>query len=210
MDIFDAIKGRKSIRRFKQRPVRDDDIRKIIDAARQAPSANNTQPWSFIVVKDRAVLKEMADAVREMVDRMVPFAENEKQAQRLAAYKSNYYVFFENAPVCIVVLMEVFDASSDRLLARMGYSPEETKRLRPLPGLQSMAAAIENILLACHALGYGACWMTGPLVAQESFEQILGFGKQKTAVALIPVGVPDEDPPARNRKPLEEIMKMIE
>jgi nitroreductase len=52
--------------------------------------------------------------------------------------------------------------------------------------------------------------MTGPLVAQESFERILGFGKQKTAVGLIPVGVPDEDPPARSRKPLEEIMRMIE
>ncbi len=210
MDLFNAIQGRKSIRRFKQTPVRDEDIRKIIDAARQAPSANNTQPWSFIVVKDRAVLKEMADAVREMVDRMVPFAENEKQAQRLAAYKSNYYVFFENAPVCIVVLMEVYDASSDRLLKKMGYSAHDVRRLRPLPGLQSMAAAIENILLACHALGYGACWMTGPLVAQESFEKILGFGKEQTAVALIPVGAPDEDPPARSRKPLEEVMKMIE
>jgi len=115
MDLFNAIQGRKSIRRFKQTPVPDDDIRKIIDAARQAPSANNTQPWSFIVVKDRAVLKEMADAVREMVDRMVPFAENEKQAQRLAAYKSNYYVFFENAPVVIAVFMEAYDAGTDRL-----------------------------------------------------------------------------------------------
>ncbi len=210
MDLFDAIQGRKSIRRFKQTPVSDEDMNKILDAGRLAPSANNTQPWSFIVIKDRAILKKMADAVREMVDRMIPFAENEKQSQRLAAYKSNYYIFFENAPVCIVVLMEAYDASSDRLLKKMGYSADDVRRLRPLPGLQSMAAAIENILLACHALGYGACWMTGPLVAQESFEKILGFGKEQTAVALIPVGLPDEDPPARSRKPLEEIMKMIE
>jgi nitroreductase len=156
------------------------------------------------------ILRKMADAVREMVDRMIPFAENEKQAQRLAAYKSNYYVFFENAPICIVVLMEAYDTSSDRLLKKMGYSADDVRRLRPLPGLQSMAAAIENILLACHALGYGACWMTGPLVAQESFERILGFGKEQTAVALIPVGVPDEYPPPRARKQLDEIMKMIE
>ncbi len=210
MDLFDAIKGRKSIRRFKQRPVPDEDIKKIIDAGRLAPSANNSQPWNFIVIKDRIILGKMADAVREMVDRMIPFAENEKQAQRLAAYKSNYYVFFEKAPVCIVVLMEAYDASSDRLLKKMGHSADDVRRLRPLPGLQSMAAAIENILLASHALGYGACWMTGPLVAQESFEKILGFSKEQTAVALIPVGVPDEDPPARGRKPLEEIMKMIE
>jgi nitroreductase len=209
MDLFDSIQGRKSIRRFKQTPVPDEDIKKILDAGRRAPSANNTQPWSFIVVKNRAVLKQMADAARHMVDRMIPHAESEQQAQRLAAYKGTYYTFFENAPVVIAVLMEAYDAGTDRLLAKMGYSPEDIKRLRPLPGLQSVAAAIENMLLAVHALGYGSCWMTGPLVAQEAFEKLLGFGKEKSIVALLPVGVPDESPPARPRKPLAEIMRVI-
>jgi nitroreductase len=209
LDLFEAIQGRKSIRRFKQAPMPDEDIRKILGAGRWAPSANNSQPWSFIVIKDRSVLKGMAAAVRDVIDRMVPFAENEKQAQRLAAYKSNYYTFFENAPVVIAVCMEAYDAGTDRLLAKMGYSVEEVKRLRPLPGLQSVSAAVQNMLLAIHALGYGSCWMTGPLVAQESFEKILGFGNDKFIAALLPVGVPDEDPPARSRKPLEEIMKVI-
>lgn len=209
MDLFDAIQGRKSIRRFKQAEVPDEVIRKILDAGRLAPSANNTQPWSFRVIKDRAVLKKMAEVVREMVDRMVPYAESEKQAQRLAAYKSNYYVFFENAPVVLAVFMEAYDAGTNKLLTKMGYSPEDIQRLRPLPGLQSVSAAIENMLLACHALGYGSCWMTGPLVAQEAFEKLLGYGKEKYIAALLPVGAPDEDPPARSRKPLEEIVKVI-
>ncbi len=209
MDLFNAIEGRKSIRRFKQVPVQDDDIRKILDAGRRAPSANNTQPWSFIVIKDRAKLVGMADAAREMIDRMLPYAENEKQAQRLAAYKSNYYTFFENAPVVIAVCMEAYDAGTDRLLAKMGYSAEDVKRLRPLPGLQSVSAAIQNMLLAVHALGYGSCWMTGPLVAQEAFESLLGFGQGKFIAALLPVGAADENPPARNRKPLEDITKII-
>jgi nitroreductase len=210
MDLFDAIKGRKSIRRFKQVQVPDEDIKTILDAGMLAPSANNTQPWSFLVIKDKTLLREMADAARDMIDRMVPFAESEKQAQRLAAYKSNYYTFFENAPVVIVVFMEAYDAGTNRLLSRMGYSSEDIKRLRPLPGLQSVAAAIQNMLLALHALGYGSCWMTGPLVAQEGFEKLLGYGKEKFIAALLPVGVPDEDPPARSRKPLEEMMKVIE
>ncbi len=209
MDIFEAMTGRRSIRKYKQAPVPDEDIKKIIDAGRQAPSANNMQPWSFIVIKDRAVLNKMTEAVREMVDRMIPHAEDEKQAQRLAAYKANYYVFFEKAPVVIVALMEGYDASADRLLGRMGYSPDDVQRLRPLPGLQSICAAIENMLLAIHALGYGSCWMTGPLVAQEAFENILGYGKDKTAVAILPVGVPDEKPGPKSRKPLQEIMKVI-
>jgi len=207
MDLFDAIAGRKSIRRFKQTPVPDEVINKILDAGRLAPSANNTQPWKFIVIKDREVLKNMAAATREMIDRMIPFAESEKQAQRLAAYKSTYYTFFEHAPVVIAVCMEGYDVGTDLLLARMGYAPEDIKRLRPLPGLQSVSAAIEHMLLAVHALGYGSCWMTGPLVAQEAFGKLLGFGKERSIAALLPIGLPDEDPPARSRKPLDEIVK---
>ena len=209
MDLFDAIQERKSIRRYKQVPVPDEDIRKILDAGRWAPSANNIQPWSFIVIKDNEILGSMADAVRDMIDRMVPYAESEKQAQRLAAYKGNYYTFFENAPVVIAVCMEAYDAGTDRLLSKMGYSSDDIKRLRPLPGLQSVAAAIQNMLLAIHALGYGSCWMTGPLVAQEAFEKLLGFGKERSLAALLPMGVPDENPPSRPRKPVEEMMRIV-
>ena len=209
MDLFDAIAGRVSIRRFKDRPVPDEDVRKVLDAGRLAPSANNTQPWSFLVIRDRALLAKMAEAVRQQVDRMIPHAENEKQAQRLAAYKATYYTFFEKAPVVIAVFMEASDTSSNRLLARMGYSADDIRRLRPDPGLQSVAAAIEHMLLAAHALGYGSCWMTGPLVAQEGFEKLLGYGKEKFIAALLPLGVPDETPSPRPRRPLDELMRTI-
>jgi nitroreductase len=209
MDLFDAFAGRVSIRRFKQTPVPDEDIRNILNAGRLAPSANNTQPWSFLVIKDKETLKKMAGAVREMVDRMIPYAEDEKQAQRLGAYKGTYYTFFENAPVVIAVFMEGYDTGTDKLLARMGYPADDIKRLRPLPGLQSVAAAIEHVLLAAHALGYGSCWMTGPLVAQEALEKLLGYGKDKFIAALLPIGVPDERPQARPRKPLDAIITKI-
>jgi nitroreductase len=208
MDLFDAIKGRTSIRRFKQIPIPDEDIRRILDAGRLAPSANNTQPWSFLVIKDRAVLANMAEAVRQQIDRMIPYAEDDKQAQRLAAYKGTYYTFFETAPVVIAVFLEGYDAGTEKILAKMGYPAEDIKRLRPAPGLQSIAAAIEHMLLAMHALGYGSCWMTGPLVAQEAFEKLLGYGQEKFIAALLPVGVPDETPQARPRKALSELMKV--
>ncbi|MDH4161796.1 MAG: nitroreductase family protein [Nitrospirota bacterium] len=209
MDLFDAIAQRTSIRRFKDQPVPEEDIRRILDAGRLAPSANNTQPWSFLVLRDKALLANMAEAVRQQVDRMLPFAENEKQAQRLAAYKSNYYTFFEKAPVVIAAFMEAYDASANQLLARMGYSAEDIARLRPNPGLQSVAAAIEHMLLAAHALGYGSCWMTGPLVAQEAFEKILGYGREKFIAALLPLGVPDEKASSKPRKSLTEISRTV-
>ena len=86
-------------------------------------------------------------------------------------------------------------------------SRQVSRRFRPLPGLQSVSAAIQNMLLAVHALGYGSCWMTGPLVAQESFEKLLGYDKDRFIAALLPIGVPDENPPARSRKPLEEVVR---
>jgi nitroreductase len=91
----------------------------------------------------------------------------------------------------------------------MGYSSDDIMRLRPNPGLQSVAAAVEHMLLAAHALGYGSCWMTGPLVAQEAFEKILGYGKEKFIAALLPVGVPEEHPEPRPRKALHELMKIL-
>jgi nitroreductase len=209
MDLFDAINQRKSIRRFKQTPVPEEDIKKILNAGRWAPSANNTQPWTFLVIKDKTVLNQMAESVRSTIDRMIPYAESDKQAQRLAAYKCNYYTFFEHAPVVIAVFMEGYDAGTDKLLARMGYPAEDIKRLRPLPGLQSVAAAVQNMLLAIHSLGYGSCWMTGPLVAQESFEKLLGYGKERFIAALLPVGLPDEDPSSRSRKDLVGMTKTI-
>ncbi len=209
MDLFDAIHERKSIRKYKQTPVLDEDIRKILDAGRWAPSANNTQPWSFIVIRDKTVLMKMAEAVRTMIDRMIPYAESEKQAQRLAAYKGNYYTFFVHAPVVIAVCMDPYDAGTDLLLARMGYTPEQIRRLRPLPGLQSVAAAVQNMLLAIHALGYGSCWMTGPLVAQEEFSKLLNLEGERFIATLLPVGVPDEGGGARARKGIDEVTRFI-
>ena len=210
MDLFEAIAGRTSIRKFRDQPVRDGDMNRILDAGRLAPSANNAQPWSFLVIRDRDVLATMAAAVRAQVDRMIPHAESEKQAQRLEAYKSSFYTFFEKAPVVIAVFMEAYDTSVDRLLGRMGYTDADIARLRPNPGLQSVAAAIEHMLLAAHSLGYGSCWMTGPLIAQEAFEKVLGYGKEKFIAALLPVGVPDEAPSARPRRSLAEIARFLE
>ena len=62
-----------------------------------------------------------------------------------------------------------------------------------------MAAAIQNLLLAAHAEGLGACWMTGPLHVAEEIDDFLGV-ENKTLVAVIPMGYPDETPPAPKRK----------
>jgi nitroreductase len=62
MDVFDAIKGRRSVREFKPDPVDDKDLEKILEAGRSAPSAGNCQPWEFVVVRDGATKQKLVRA----------------------------------------------------------------------------------------------------------------------------------------------------
>jgi nitroreductase len=66
------------------------------------------------------------------------------------------------------------------------------------------------MLLAVHALGYGSCWMTGPTVAQDEFKTLLEYGEGHYIAALLLVGKSDENPSARSRKPLDELMGTVE
>jgi len=62
LDVFEAIVMRSSTRSFKNVDVKDEDVKKLIDAARHAPSAGNIQPWEFVVVRDREVKRDLAAA----------------------------------------------------------------------------------------------------------------------------------------------------
>jgi nitroreductase len=72
-----------------------------------------------------------------------------------------------------------------------------------------LSPVIAYTLLAIYALGYESSWMNGPLVAQQDFEVVLAYGKERLIATLVPVGVPDGNPPVRDRKILEEITKVI-
>jgi nitroreductase len=67
MDVFEAIKGRRSIRGFKPEPVKDDDLQKILDAGRLAPSAGNCQPSELVVVKDPPLKRRLSSAALEQI-----------------------------------------------------------------------------------------------------------------------------------------------
>lgn len=61
MDVLEAIRSRRSIRRFEDRPVADDAVKQLLEAAMQAPSARNAQPWQFLVLDDRQILAKIAE-----------------------------------------------------------------------------------------------------------------------------------------------------
>ena len=168
MDVLEVIKGRRSVREFKPDPVKDDDLRKILDAGRLAPSAGNCQPSEFIVVKDPSVKRGLARAALEQA-------------------------FIAEAPVVIVVCANV-----TRTSRRYGRRGEE------LYCVQDTAAATQNMLLAAHSLGYGACWVGA--FDDDAVAEVIRTPPEVRPVAIIPLGRPAERPRPPSRRPLSEIV----
>ncbi|MFZ7103645.1 MAG: nitroreductase family protein [Peptococcaceae bacterium] len=206
MNISEAVKDRRSIRKFLDEPIPPADIIEIIESARWAPSASNRQMWKFVVVKNKEVLDEMAQAVSAKIDQII----KESGHARLKGAK-HYSTFFNQAPVTIAVFMEPYGTNlSEDAFKALGYREEQVQRLRGNVGIQSIGAAIQNILLTAHAKGYGTCWMCAPNIAAPEIEKILGVEEKWQLKALIPLGKPAVSPKPTPRKELSEIMTVIE
>ncbi|MDP6510726.1 MAG: nitroreductase family protein [Dehalococcoidia bacterium] len=208
--LEEVLAGRRSIRRFSGDPVREEDIRRIVRAGGLAPSAGNQQMWRFLVVRSRALIDQMHKAVLEAVEDVLSWEESREYEGRISGMR-NGATFFAQAPVTIAVLSKAYDQPLDlHVLPARGYTFEQVYRLRGDPGRQSVGGAIQNMLLMAHALGYGACWMCGPLVAGPALERLLKVEEPWRLVALVPVGVPAQSPGVPNKKSQEEISAFVD
>lgn len=209
---FDFIYRRHSVRKFKQDSVNDQHIEAIIKAATYAPSGKNAQNWHFVVVTDKNKITEVAQIVENENSRLTQYLTDENQ---IKAFKGalGYQTVFKNAPVLVLVYAGHYETIAD-MLGKAGVMPvaEISKYAKPDPGIQNVAAAMENLHLAAVSLGYGTCWMTGPTYAAEAISDYLDFHKDGYYLAaLTPLGIPLSDKissPAR--KPLAEVLTIID
>lgn len=169
MEVFEAIRVRRSVRRYLGDPLPAEVLEELLSAAILAPSAGNTQPWRFIVVRDRKLREGLVAAAHGQG-------------------------FLAEAPVVIVVCADL-----DR--ARRAYR----QRGETLYCLQDTAAAIQNLLLAATAKGLGTCWVGA--FDEGKVAELLGLPRELRPVALVPVGRPGEQPRARPRRPLAEVVE---
>jgi nitroreductase len=197
-----VIQERRSIREFTQESVSDQDLDMILEAARQAPSGENAQPWRFIIVKDEAKRRKMGAiagggsgrrftseyVTKKMQER---FANLQDEAKRQAAFakltSGQVSAFMADAPVNIVVCgkKDVWDMPYDT------------------------SAAIENILLMVTALGLGACWVIAPCIDirdEERIKVLLDIPEGYKAVSVISVGHPTRPHRQRPRMPIKELV----
>jgi nitroreductase len=206
--VLRLIKTRRSVREFEPETVPRADIDKMLDCARFAPSASNTQPWYFVVADDPTDVAAMADAVASAVGKVVDGIDSPRGKKEMDAY-AGYFTFFRDAPAIIAVFAAPYRALLGRLLKR--YAPEVGERIGTHASEQSIAAAVENLMLAAHALGYGSVWMTGPLFAKDELEEMLEAPDGYGLAALVAVGRPAVTPEDKlpDRKGLGEIMRYL-
>jgi nitroreductase len=210
MDLFEAIRTRKSVRKFNGIVPPMEDIEKIIDAARLAPSSTNSQMWKYIVIFDEKTKTDLKQAVSDKYDEILGWKEAENLKEKIDFYKQ-YSIFFANAPVVIAVVQEPRNSIMEDIFREKGYSEEEILRYRPNPPLLSIGASIENLSLAAHALGYGTCWLTAPICAHKKMEEILEIKEPDRLVSILCLGIPaDSDQKPTPKKDLSEIMTVIE
>ncbi len=210
MDFFETINTRKTIRKYKSDMPNMEDIKKIIDAARLAPSATNSQNWQFIVIKNKELMEKMKNAVINEYDKLAEMNKEEEFLDKINYFKS-YSTFFTNAPVLIAIVETQRTSYITEMMKKLNFTLEQIKLMRPDSSLLSIGAAIENMSLAAHNLGYGTCWMVAPIIAVKTFDKILNLEEGSHVVSLLPLGVPySENYQSPAKKSLEEVMKVIE
>jgi len=181
MELYEAIRGRRSIRQFRGDAVPRGLIDKILQVAMWAPSGMNQQNWYFVVVRGER-LQRLRQLCKKAFDRQI---------------KGVISLVFHGNPTILEETEHFFATLGNAPVAISVYRTETPEG--DLTDIQSVAAAIQNLLLAAYAEGLGACWMTGPLAVEEEINLLLGM-QGKRLQALIPIGYPASSPPAPRRR----------
>ena len=182
MDVFEAIKTRRSISRFKPDPPPRELIEKILDAATWAPTHHLTEPWRFFVLTGRAREKlgeVMAQALAEEL------ADPNSQESRVKIDGEKQRPL--RAPVIIAV----------------AASPKQDPNVVELEEIVATSAAIQNMLLAAHALGLGAILRTGKAAYRKKVKEFFGLSDRDYLLGFIYLGYPDAEPRKGFRTPFQ-------
>jgi nitroreductase len=204
--LLDAVGGRASVRRYLPDPIPREDVTTMVDLAVRAANAGNAQMWRFVAVDDAATRVALRRAVDEAIDEMAAWPELAGRSKELKALRA-YATFFADAPLVMAVFGLPYVSRADEMLLARGLGAEARDRLRARPDLQSIGAAVQLFCTAAHALGYGSCWMTAPVLAAPAIEALLGVEPPLSLVAMVPVGRPAGAVTPTARRPVAEVLE---
>ncbi|MGA2191935.1 MAG: nitroreductase family protein [Nitrospirota bacterium] len=199
MELMDAIKKRRSIRKYKPDPVPQWMLDQILEAARLAPSGTNSQPWKFRVVTDPSLKEKVFQCSRNQLHVQQAPAVIVICADTMS-YSKTYKARFKELLDKDVITQSDLNAMGLDVLTQ-----DEEKELIKYAQSASFNTAIatEHIALTAASLGLGTCWVH--LFDKDAVSRLFGLPSWIIPATLMPVGYPDEDPEPRPRKSIEEI-----
>jgi coenzyme F420-0:L-glutamate ligase/coenzyme F420-1:gamma-L-glutamate ligase len=192
--LMDIIRTRRSIRRYRADAVPRAVVEDLIEAARWSPSAHNRQPWRFAIIEAAETRQVLATA---MGARLRADLERDHAAREvIEADITRSYVRLTGAPLVIVVCLSMREMDA--------YPDARRQQAERMMAVQSTAMAAQNVLLAAHAQGLGACWVCAPLFVPELVREVLRLPADWEAQGLVTVGYPAETK-TKTRKLVKEI-----
>ncbi|OQX81526.1 MAG: hypothetical protein B6D56_02330 [Candidatus Omnitrophica bacterium 4484_70.1] len=194
MNIQQIIKKRRTIRLYKTKVISKSLINKIIEAGRWAPSAENSQPWKFIVLKSSKVRNEFIKSI-------IAKDYSKKFLTPVNLLLKASFKIIKEAPLIILVY------NTHPLSKKIKKLGKVYEKLAYLSEIQSISAAIENMFLAATSLGIGMCWLNFPLLIKDEIEKF--FKTKDELVAILTLGYPQEKGKRSKRKPISETVKYL-
>jgi coenzyme F420-0:L-glutamate ligase/coenzyme F420-1:gamma-L-glutamate ligase len=182
-EIINCITSRRTIRRYQSTPVPETLIEQILTAATWAPSAHNRQPWRFAVIQNEHQKKQLALDMGAKL--RADLQADDLPTDLIEKDASRSYQRITNAPLLILLCLSMVDMDT--------YPDKKRQKSEWLMAAQSTALAGQNLLLAAHALGLGACWMCAPLFCPEVVKSSLTLPVDWEPQALITIGYPAEE-----------------
>ncbi len=173
ISLMDCISGRRSVRDYAVTPVQRDVLLSLVDAATQAPSAMNEQPWVFTIVTNRKLLDRIAASAKRFMAESVSMGVQSHAGAMLHA--EDFHIFY-HAPALIVISAPT----------QGSWSTEDC------------ALAAQNLMLAAHAAGLGSCWIgfAQSWLGTPNGKRAIGLPDTLTPVAPVIIGYPKSIPPA--------------
>lgn len=201
MELNEAIKSRRSIRKFKTDPIPDEYITELIEAGRLAPSGSNLQATRYVIIKSLEARSKLAQCTP------LPFVTRapliivcciDKEVLNTANARTKELI---EANAFIDTPLANMSADSDALDKRKKEMDGES--LKSYLFLNA-TIALEHIALMAVDLGLGSCWIM--MFNSKKAKEILELDERYDVVALLPIGYPDQSPSQRPRLQLEELI----
>ena len=200
MDVFQAMRELRAMRRIKPDPVPTELIREIVEYGTYAPTASNGQDWRFIVVTDPELKRKIAEPCRRAVEEYAARSSEPPPHQERGAWERQRKALLWQAHHLAEIPVLLFAC----MLIPLNDDFTQTRRHSSTNG--SIWPAIQNMLLACRAKGLGATATTLHLVYEDEVNALLGLPANARTFAMLPIGWPMGKFGPVRRRPVDEVM----